>query len=509
MSKHPSPPALRLDARLGATALGVSLLAVTAGALPVAGLGFRPPARPATPTVTPPVTPTPGPAPAPVVVEAIPAQGPELPGARGVAEDGPVRLEAALARRVLLHGEGRVDLAVGVTVAPAPATQRDPIDLALVVDTSASMSGVIGLVKRATLDAIARLGDRDRLVLVTYADEARVVYSGPVTGEARQALERAVAGFVAARGTNIGDGVTTGIAGLRALPDLGCRGVRARPRRLVLLSDGAPTVGETDPRALAALPQAARGSVAFSCVGLGTAYQEGLLARIADAGGGAFHHVDGPAALERVYAAELDAMRTLALRGALLRIAPAPGVEVEGVTAWDHAREGAATTVALGDLSHGRRLQVIVRLKVAASQGGADVRDVVSVRLTGRPEQELVRELALDPGCLRVALTDDPAAAEAARVAEVEAAVREADVADRLGAARAAAARGEAQRARALVHEARELAGQDEVTFVAPSGEAQALSLGALADDLAEGERTDRGRRALKVTMAAERAVGR
>lgn len=504
----PTPP----RTRIGASLLGATFVAAATGALPVAGLAFQPVAppreRPAPPEPVAVVEPVAVAQPVAVVEPEVPAGEPTLRSA-DAATQGPLRLDATLGQRTILRADGRVDLVVGVSVAEAPAAARGPIDLALVVDTSASMSGVIGLVKKATLGAIERLGERDRLVLVTYADEAKVLFTGPVTPDARAELERLVGRFVAARGTNIEAALAATRAAVGGLRVGRCGDRVPWPLRVVLISDGAPTVGATDPAALVQATAALCGAGAtVSSVGLGASYQETLLANMADAGGGSFHHVDGPGALPAVYGAELEAQRTVVVRDARLRIATAPGVEVEGVTAWAHERgEEGGAVVALGDLSAGRSLKVVVRLKVAT--GLADAQSVAAVRLEAEGVGELSGPVRLETASLGVAITDDRAAAEASRVAEVEPDLRQAALSERLTEARAAAGRGEADRARALVREARELAGQDQVTFEAPSGEAQAVSLDALADDLAEGARSDRGRRAMKVTIAAERAVGR
>jgi Ca-activated chloride channel family protein len=489
-------------ARAAASVLTLSFVAVVTGAVPVAGLAFQPrpgPEPAATEVVCPPE--------AFVTVGAPdPAEplGPADPSGRPAdrVQVGPVQLAATLGQATLLRSgaEQVVDLVVAVDVArPETTIERRPVDLALVVDTSASMSGVIGLVKRATLGVIERLGDGDRLVLVGYADEARVLFQGPVTPASRAQLEGVVGRLVAARGTNISAGLEVGRLALSALE-------RPAEQKLLLLSDGAPTIGATEPRELEAGAAAVRkGGVTLSAIGLGPSYREGLLASMADAGGGAFHHVERPDALPRVYAAELDLLRAVALRDARLSIRPAPGVVVERVAAWTARDAAGASVVALGDLSFGGALKVVVRLRVAP--GAAATCEVASVRLEGELEQGAA--LALETAGLSASVTDDAAAAEASRVAAVEGDLRQADVADCLRRAHEAAERRDGDQARALVREARALCGSDALTFTAPTGEEQRVNLDALADELAEGATTDRGQRAMKTTVAAERGAGR
>lgn len=471
-------------ARLSAGLLALTLVGALTGALPLAGLAAAPRARDHAPSV-------------PTTPPAVPGD----PIVHAAATRGPLRLDATLGQRVVWRDDGRVDLVVGVTLDDDVA-RRAPVDLALVVDTSGSMGGVIALVRRATLGIIERLGPDDRLVLVTYSSDARTVFHGALSPAARAQAEAAVGRFVATGGTNISAGLEAGRAGLRAL------GAQpGRTSRLLLLSDGAPTVGETSPPALVRAAGALRADgVALSAVGLGLDYGETLMAAMADAGGGAFHHVDGPAALAKVYAAELEDLRAVALRGARLRLVPAPGVEVLGVTAWGAEHAGGEASVWLGDLSLGRALKVVARLKVAP--GGARA-DVVRVRLEGRGEAPaLAGEVALETATLSAGVTADAQVARASAVAEVERDLVQADVAERLKGAREAAARGEGERARALVREARARTSDPTLSFEA-MGERQDVNLDALADDLAEGAGSERGRRAMKAAMSAERGAGR
>lgn len=493
-------------ARAAASVLSLSFVAVVTGAVPVAGLAFEPRPRPGSVTRVEPIA---GP-----VIEVVPPfeplsdpaepLGPPEPSARPSdrVRRAPLQLEATLGQTTLLRSDApqTVDLVCAIDVDRLATEEPRPVDLALVVDTSASMSGVIGLVKRATLGVIERLREGDRLVLVGYADEARVLFQGAVTPASRAQLEAVVARLVAARGTNISAGLEVGRLALAGFD-------HPAEQKLLLLSDGAPTIGATDPRELEAAAGGVRkGGVTLSSIGLGPSYREALLASLADAGGGAFHHVDRPDALPRVYAAELDALRAVAVRGARLSIRPAPGVVVERVSAWTaRSADDGATVVSLGDLSFGSALKVVVRLRVPT--GDAASCDVASVRLEG--DVEATGPQALETTSLSAGLTDDAAAADASRAVAIEGDLRQAGVADFLRRAHEAAGRKDGDGARALVREARALCGSDLLTFTAPSGEEQRVSLDALADELAEGAATDRGQRAMKTTVAAERGAGR
>jgi Mg-chelatase subunit ChlD len=467
-----------------ASALAIGVVGIAAGGWPLAGLSFVRPAAAAAP------------APARVPVQVVePVAAEELPADLSAARD-PFHIQARLGQTAVLRGDGRVDLVVDVGVGGGAEAHR-PVDLALVVDTSASMAPVMGLVRRATLGALDRLGPGrgaadDRLVLVSYSDDARVLFDGEVGPDARPAVGRAVAGFVPSRGTNIGDAVTLALARLGALaPRPGAA------RRLVLISDGAPTVGETDPRALVALAARARAAgVGLSTIGLGPDYAEGLLADLADQGGGAFHQVDHADALAACYADELEALRGVALRGATLVLRPGPGVTVDGVAGWQvrPARDGVA--VDLGDLAADDSVRVVAHLRV--TPGADPTCRVASVGLAGDTD---AGSLDLATGDLGVRVVGDPTAAAASASEPLRPALVRAAAAEALGAARQAASRGDAVLLAAALERARALGGDD---LLAAAG-----GLDAVARALAGGPETEAGRRALKRLIAAERSAAR
>jgi Ca-activated chloride channel family protein len=148
---------------------------------------------------------------------------------------------------VLTSGDGLAWLSVLIT--PPPTTgPREPLSLALVVDTSGSMEGdKIEHARAATRSMIEALLPGDQVAIVQFSDAARVVSPLATIGQTHlPALLDLVAKLPADGSTALHAGVVQGLTELDRGTGL---------RRLLLISDGLANVGPAKPEEiLAALP---------------------------------------------------------------------------------------------------------------------------------------------------------------------------------------------------------------------------------------------------------------
>lgn len=165
-------------------------------------------------------------------------------------------------------------------VTPPPAKEGDlvPRDVILVIDTSGSMEGAKILQARASaLYLLRNLRPVDRVNVLTFSSSVIPFADGPVaaTAENLARLETFVSGIRAEGGTAIADA-------LKAALDV--RAVEGRARTVVFLTDGLPTVGETDPAAIVRIARAGRQSgLRVFPFGVGYDVNGGLLSGVAEA----------------------------------------------------------------------------------------------------------------------------------------------------------------------------------------------------------------------------------
>jgi Ca-activated chloride channel homolog len=318
--------------------------------------------------------------------------GSRTPGAPPRDAAGGAATEVSLAvrpERRLIRPSGsfrHVDFCVRVAERPAGvAGERPALHLALVLDRSGSMSGAkLETAKRATLAVLDRLDARDRVAVVTFDDRIDVLQAAaPATAELRSRVREALGAVQARASTALHEGWLTGchaIADDRPAPteQMGRTGAAA-VTRCFLLTDGLANVGLTDPEQIATEAAGIRehAGVGTSTFGIGDDYDEALLAPLATAGGGQFHHLRTPEEIARTFVGELGELLAVAAGRVRLELEADPGVTAEVVSAYwtrgDPEQGGAPSgrwSVAVGDLLAGEERHLVVRF--AFPSGGPD-----------------------------------------------------------------------------------------------------------------------------------------
>lgn len=320
-----------------------------------------------------------------------------------------LKLLATPKRPALLEGaDAELDVLIRLQAPPAPdAGTRTPLDLALVLDRSSSMSGEpLAEAKRCAAQIVDHLGPRDRVAIVSYDDQVAVDWtSAPVTD--REAVKRAIAG-IETRGTTA---LHAGwLKGAEQIAGAVSPGVISR---VLLLSDGCANVGLTDPDQIA--DQAARlrqAGVSTSTYGLGPHFDESLMTALAVSGGGNAYYGKTAKDLLAHFQEEFDLLSALCARDVRLTVSPSQGVLVEMLN--DAPKEGAGWR--LSDLAYGAEAWALIRARIAAAQvsaldGLALMEIAVAARdLDGRAISTAPVELALPSrtSAAFAALPEDP-----------------------------------------------------------------------------------------------------
>lgn len=274
---------------------------------------------------------------------------------------GPVTASASLTQ-ALVRADGPTDLGVEIVLEAAEGSSdrpRPPVAMALVIDTSGSMSGgKIEQAKRSVQQTIERMRDTDYVAVITYDSDARVVVPlGPV-GPRRPTIASDLLRIQAGGGTRIPGALQLGHRALTEAP-------AGFVRRMVLMSDGIDGSGIGADGARRMVRGIADAGTTVASLGIGLDYEEAFLTAVADAGRGAYAFLAQPSDLQAFLGNELDrASATVAEAVAVTLPLPA-GVRFVRAHGLEATPRPGGVELRFGPMASGDRRQAIVELALA------------------------------------------------------------------------------------------------------------------------------------------------
>jgi Ca-activated chloride channel family protein len=336
------------------SALGVSL--ATAGSLAIPS----PPVRggPPEPTVAPPVV-------------AVAPQGAHFVDGNALRLDG--RLGHASVPRDGRGGSASTFVLATVTASEPGAESHGPpppTHLALVVDRSGSMAGPkMRNAIAAAAGAVDRMREGDRVTVVAFDSSASVlVPPTAIDASTRPAVEASIRAMRVGGDTCISCALDRAVEALDSTPS-----ARDEVRHVLLISDGEPTTGVRDAGGLRAMAARARDrGFSISTIGVDLAFDERIMAGIAQESNGKHWFVPDASALPQVFDQELGSLETAVASEAELVIDPAPGVVLDQVLDRSFRREGTRLVVPLGAFDAGQERTVLVGARVPADANGTE-----------------------------------------------------------------------------------------------------------------------------------------
>ncbi len=295
----------------------------------------------------------------------------------GTASAKQVRLNLATSAGVIPAGRvERAYLKVGLDgLDITEVSTRTPVNVALVLDKSGSMSGEkIHRAKEAAKMAVDRLGPDDIVTVVAYDNTVELLV--PATKARDRALiKQQIDRLGASGGTALFAGVSVGAREVRKFLD------SRRVSRVVLLSDGQANVGPSSPYELADLGASfIKEGISVTTIGLGTGYNEDLMAGLAEASDGNHAFAENAADLARIFNFEFGDLLSVVARDVRVEIQLSPGVRpirVLGRKAKIHGRQVVAR---INQLYARQEKFLMLEVEVPAGAHGL-TRDLASVTI--------------------------------------------------------------------------------------------------------------------------------
>ena len=216
-------------------------------------------------------------------------------------------------------------LQLGLNSAKKLADVQTSLSLTLVIDNSGSMSGEkLAFVKLGLHELADNLPKGTRLTIYTFSENAVLIWPAKIVAASDlPALHGAIEAVQATQGTNLYAGLEAGLAD--------CEGVGAEfvQKRIMLLSDGAPTVGNTSEPAIIALAgKSAAAGCSVSTVGVGLDFSPLLMTGIAQQGQGTGWFLQDATAAKTVFVQDLETLLVAVAQKLWLQFKPAAGWKV-------------------------------------------------------------------------------------------------------------------------------------------------------------------------------------
>lgn len=291
-----------------------------------------------------------------------------------LAEAKQIKVDAAMGTPVMLAGQKqKAFLRVAMTAFELEGKQRAPVNVALVLDRSGSMSGQkIEQAKDAAIAALDQLNSDDIVSVVAYDDTVRILVSATKLS-ARESIYQAIRNLQPGNSTALFAGVSRGASEVRKFLD------RERVNRIILLSDGLANVGPSSPGELAELGTSlVREGISVTTVGLGLDYNEDLMTELATKSDGNHMFAEQATDLRSIFACELGEVLSVVAKDVKVRIQCPEGIRPVRSVGREADIAGQTVSLNLNQLYGGQMKYLVLEVEVPAGAAGQEL-NVASV----------------------------------------------------------------------------------------------------------------------------------
>lgn len=247
-------------------------------------------------------------------------------------------------------------------------TTRPRVNIALVMDRSGSMGGTkIEMAKTAAMEALSRLGMDDVFSLVTYATDVTTLVPAQKVRKT-DSIINAVKSIEAGGNTALFGGVSQGAAEIRKnIED-------DYVHRVVLLSDGLANIGPRNPADLGRLGTGLfKENISVTTVGVGTDYNEDLMAQLAQKSDGNTYFAEFETDLPRIFAAELGNVLNVVAKQVVVTITLPAGIEPVEIIGREGRIRGNRIELSMNQLYGGQEKFALAEVRMNAQKDGSSV----------------------------------------------------------------------------------------------------------------------------------------
>lgn len=257
----------------------------------------------------------------------------------------------------------------------AQEATRTPVNIALVLDKSGSMSGPkMEQAKEAAIMALDRLSPGDVVSVVSYDNAVTVLVPATEVVD-KDAIRARIRSLQANGGTALFAGVSEGAQELRRFLDAN------RVNRVILLSDGEANQGPSTPAELGDLGASLiQEGISVTTIGLGLSYNEDLMAQLARRSDGNHSFVEHVDDLASIFNQEFGDVLSVVAQDVTVTIDCNEGIRPVQVLGRDAEIDGQQVVVALNQLYSKQDKYIVLEVETqpAAERGTREVATVTT-----------------------------------------------------------------------------------------------------------------------------------
>ncbi len=211
-------------------------------------------------------------------------------------------------------------LAISISAMADDLERTVPLNLCLILDHSGSMEGrPLETVKQAAVQLVDKLKEGDRLSVVAFDHRAKVIVRNQIINDSAS-IKREINKLRASGGTAIDEGLKLGIEELS-------KAKKDSISQVFLLTDGENEHGDNE-RCLKLAKLATDYNMTLNSLGFGDDWNQDVLEKIADAGGGTLAYIQRPEQAIEEFGKLFNRIQSVGLTNSYLRLSLMPRVRL-------------------------------------------------------------------------------------------------------------------------------------------------------------------------------------